>query len=225
MKRPWFFVLLGGLVAGTFDITYASIFWYLKRAVLPTRVFQSVASGLVGDGSFTGGWRTALLGLMLHYFIAISMAITYYLVARRWSELWQKPWTYGPLYGVLLYGIMNYIVVPLSAANPGSRNLVWVVLSIIVHAFLIGTPCALFARRAMVASRLRVEQVPELLAAIGSRIGVLAQELHPGLLNARIPLGCFDEIEEPDERLIEPIGECLVGDPAVGGERLVGLGE
>ena len=44
---------------------------------------------------------------------------------------------------------MNYIVVPLSAANPGSRNLVWVVLSIIVHAFLIGTPCALFARLAI----------------------------------------------------------------------------
>jgi len=89
----------------------------------------------------------------LHYFIATSMAVTYYLVARRWSELWQRPWLYGPLYGVLLYGIMNYIVVPLSAANPGSRDLVWVLLSIAVHAFLIGTPCALFARRAMLAGR------------------------------------------------------------------------
>src|SRR5436190_15040599 len=180
MKKPWSYVFLGGLVAGTFDITYACTFWFLKRGVAPTRVLQSVASGLLAGDSFTGGARTALLGLALHYFIATSMAVTYYLFARRWSELWQQPWVYGPLYGVLLYGIMNYIVVPLSAANPGSRNLVWVVLSIIVHAFLIGTPCALFARRAMVASRLRVEQVLELLAAIGSRIGVLAQELHPG---------------------------------------------
>jgi uncharacterized membrane protein YagU involved in acid resistance len=104
---------------------------------------------LLGDASFTGGGRTAALGLVLHYFIATSMAVTYYLFARRWSDLWQKPWVYGPLYGVLLYGIMNYIVVPLSAANPGSRNLTWVLLSVAVHAFLIGTPCALFARRAM----------------------------------------------------------------------------
>jgi hypothetical protein len=152
MKKPWVYVLLGGLVAGTFDITYACTFWYLKRGVLPTRVLQSVASGLLGDASFTGGGRTALLGLALHYFIATSMAATYYLVARKWSDLWQRPWVYGPLYGLLLYGIMNYIVVPLSAANPGSRSLTWVLLSIAVHAFLIGTPCALFARRAMLAA-------------------------------------------------------------------------
>ena len=159
MKKPSSYVLLGGLVAGTFDITYACTFWYLKRGVLPRRVLQSVASGLLGDASFTGGWRTALLGLALHYFIATSMAVTYFLFARRWSELWQEPWVFGPLYGVLLYGIMNYIVVPLSAANPGSRNLVWVLLSIAVHALLIGTPCAVFARRAMLASRVPVSPV------------------------------------------------------------------
>jgi uncharacterized membrane-anchored protein len=149
MKQSRVYVLLGGLVAGTFDITYASTFWYLRRGVMPRRVLQSVASGLLGDASFTGGWPTAVLGLALHYFIATSMAVTYYLFARRWSDLAQRPWTFGPLYGVLLYFIMNYIVVPLSAANPGSRNLTWVLLSIAVHAFLIGTPCALFARMAI----------------------------------------------------------------------------
>ena len=153
MKKPWAWVLIGGLVAGTFDITYACTFWAIKRGVAPTRVFQSVASGLLGDASFTGGARTAALGLFLHYFIATSMAVTYWLFARKWTDLWQKPWVYGPLYGVLLYGIMNYIVVPLSAANPGSRNLLWVLLSIAVHAFLIGTPIALFVRRAGLAGQ------------------------------------------------------------------------
>lgn len=159
VKKPVPYVLLGGLVAGSFDITYACTFWFLKRGVLPPRVFQSVAAGLLGDASFTGGWRTAALGLALHYFIATSMALTYYLLARRWSDLWEKPFVYGPMYGVLLYGIMNYIVVPLSAANPGSRNRLWVLLSIAVHAFLIGTPCAIFARRAMLASRVTVSPV------------------------------------------------------------------
>jgi hypothetical protein len=153
-------VLLGGLVAGAFDITYACTFWYLKRGVMPRRIMQSVASGLLGDASPAGGWPTALLGLALHFCIASSMAVTYYVFARKWSELWEKPWTYGPLYGVLLYGIMNYIVVPLSAANPGSRDLTWVLLSIVVHALLIGTPCALFARKAILATRVTISQVP-----------------------------------------------------------------
>ena len=153
VKQPSVYVLLGGLVAGSFDIIYACTFWYLKRGVLPARVFQSVASGLLGDASFTGGWRTAALGLALHYFIATAMAVTYYLFARRWSDLWEKPLVYGPMYGLLLYGIMNYIVVPLSAANPGSRNLLWVLLSIAVHTFLIGLPIALFVQRAMLATR------------------------------------------------------------------------
>jgi hypothetical protein len=67
----------------------------------------------------------------------------------RKPALWQRPLLYGPLYGVLLYGIMNYIVVPLSAARPGSRDAVWVAVRIAVHALLIGTPCAIFAGRAM----------------------------------------------------------------------------
>jgi len=159
MKKPSFYVVLGGIVAGTFDITYACTFWWLKRGVLPTRVFQSVASGLLGDASFTGGWPTALLGLALHYFIATSMAVTYYLFARRWSELWERPLLFGPLYGVLLYWIMNYIVLPLSAARPGSKDALWITVSVVVHAFLIGTPCAIFARRAILAGRSAGAQV------------------------------------------------------------------
>jgi hypothetical protein len=58
-----------------------------------------------------------------------------------------------------------------------------------------------------------------LLDAIDCRVRVLSEKLDPGLLGARIVLGGFDEIEESDERLVEPIGKCLVGDLAVGGEK------
>jgi len=46
---------------------------------------------------------------------------------------------------------MNYVVVPLSAAGPGSKDPLWVTLSIAVRALLIGVPIALFARRAAAA--------------------------------------------------------------------------
>jgi hypothetical protein len=44
------------------------------------------------------------------------------------------------------------VVVPLSAAGAGSKETLWVVLSILVHAVLIGIPIALFARRAHLAA-------------------------------------------------------------------------
>ena len=142
------FAVAGGLAAGTFDITYACIFWRVKAGVAPGRVFQSVAAGLLGRASFSGGLLTAALGLFLHYCIATAMSVVYYLVSRRWAVLHQRPWLFGPPYGLALYAVMNYVVLPLSRALPGSKDPLWVGLSISVHALLIGTPIALLARKA-----------------------------------------------------------------------------
>jgi hypothetical protein len=149
LPSPYLYVLAGGLVAGTLDITYACIFWAIKAGVAPLRIFQSVAAGLLGKASFDGGAATAALGLTLHYFIATTMALAYYLVAKRWPLLTRRPGLFGATYGLLLYLIMNYVVVPLSAAGSGSKDSVWVALSIAVHALFIGIPCALFARLAL----------------------------------------------------------------------------
>ena len=150
-KPAALFVLLGGLVAGTFDITYACTFWAIKRGVPPQRIFQSVATGLLGPASFQGGVKTAALGLFLHYFIAITMSVFYYFAARVWAPLHKYPLRCGAVYGLGLWVVMNYVVIPLSAANRGSQDAVWIVLSILVHMFLIGVPIAFFTRRAIAA--------------------------------------------------------------------------
>lgn len=146
--RPTLTVLTGGFIAGAFDITFACVFWAIKAGLAPTRIFQSVAAGLLGTASFQGGTATAVLGLALHFFIAITMATVYYLVSLRLPALRRSPWLWGPLYGVALYVIMNFVVVPLSAAGSGSKDPLWVALSVLVNLFLIGTPIALAARRA-----------------------------------------------------------------------------
>jgi ABC-type spermidine/putrescine transport system permease subunit I len=147
------FVLAGGVVAGALDITYAWAFWAIKAGVPAQRIFQSVAGGVLGRASFTGGAATAALGLFLHFFIAIVMSIVYYFVARRWEPLHKHPFRYGAIYGLLLYGVMNYIVVPLSAAGGGSAgNRLWIALSIVVHMLFIGIPIAFFTSRAIKAT-------------------------------------------------------------------------
>jgi hypothetical protein len=149
---PWPFVLAGGLVAGALDILYACVFWGVRRGVPARRIFQSVAAGVLGKATFDGGLPTAALGLALHFFIAISMAVAYYLVARRWPLLWRQPWLCGAAYGVFLYVVMNYVVVPLSRAAAGSKDVLWVTLSVLAHMVLVGIPCAVFARRAVMAA-------------------------------------------------------------------------
>jgi hypothetical protein len=78
------------------------------------------------------------------------MSVTYFLVARRVPVLGVRPVPFGAAYGLLLYGIMNYVVVPLSnARHGGAKDPLWVALSILVHMVLIGLPIALFTRRAL----------------------------------------------------------------------------
>ena len=69
-------------------------------------------------------------------------------VAIRWRALIKRPVLIGAACGLLLYTIMNYVVVPLSRARPAPPDALWVSLSILVHAFLVGVPIALFTRQA-----------------------------------------------------------------------------
>ena len=146
MKRAaW--IVAGALVIGTIDAAYAIIFWGM-RGVAPIRIFQSIAAGLYGKASFSGGIRTEAIGFGLHYFIAFGIVLVYWLASRFLPMLTQRPIACGAIYGILVYLFMNYVVIPLSATSRSRFLLSWVVCSVIVHAFLIGVPAALFARKA-----------------------------------------------------------------------------
>ena len=141
-------LIAGGIVVGSLDITYAILFWWF-RGVAPTRVFQSVAAGILGRDSFNLGIKSALLGAFLHYFIAFSIVIVYYIASKWLPVLTEHAVICGIVYGIGVYIVMNYVVIPLSnAARPKTFNLLWVSCSVIVHMFLIGLPAALFARTA-----------------------------------------------------------------------------
>ncbi len=112
-------ILLGGLLAGAFDIIYAFVVYGpLSYGLTPQEVLQSVASGWLGrEASRAGGWNSALLGLVSHFTIAMVMAAVYVFAARSFKAL-TKGWVlWGLVYGLILYVAMNYVVAPLSAAG------------------------------------------------------------------------------------------------------------
>jgi len=150
-------ILAGGLLGGAFDITYACVVWGF-RGVSPIRVGQSVAAGLLGrEAAVAGGVPTGLLGFALHFGIALIMAAVYYAAATRVPLLVKRATICGPIYGLGLYLVMNYIVLPLSAIGRAGGNGPWylVLPEIAVHMFLVGLTMALFTRRALAGSAQR----------------------------------------------------------------------
>lgn len=75
-------VLAIGLFAGTLDIGDALIFNVL-RGITPIMVLQYIGSGLIGAASFSGGLASAVLGLVLHYLIALSWTTLFYIGSRK----------------------------------------------------------------------------------------------------------------------------------------------
>jgi len=140
-------ILYGTLVAGTLDITDASVVSLVKGST-PARMLRSVASGLLGRASFDGGLATAALGLLLHFFIAFSVVSTYYVASRRLRVLARHPLICGPIYGLLVYLVMYRVVIPLSAIGVTPRfALPWSINDLLIHALGIGLPTAWFVSR------------------------------------------------------------------------------
>lgn len=144
-------IVMAGLVAGALDITYAFIIWGL-RGVSPIRIGQSVASGLIGrEAAVGGGTATGMLGLLLHFLMAIIIAAIYYVAARNIRLLVDRAVPCGIAYGLVTYGVMNYVVMPLSAiGSTGGGGPAYITITgILVHMFLIGLPIALITRRGL----------------------------------------------------------------------------
>ena len=171
-------ILVGGSIAGALDITYALVFSGF-RGVPPTRLLQSVASGLLGSAAFDGGVPTAALGLFLHFCIAFIWATIFCVATRRLPVLTRHAVISGILYGVFIYAMMNLVVLPLSAF-PRKVTFVPIVVAtgLLVHMFFIGVPISLATRRALrqlapldplsISADFRSPEQPRLLYEAGS---------------------------------------------------------
>lgn len=134
-------IFVGGLIAGTFDLILAYISF-------GKRMPYGIASGLIGrSAAFQGGVPTYTLGIVLHYFIAVSSAAIYYAVSRKLTFLKDHPYVCGIYYGIAIFLVMNLVVLPLSAIHAhGPYTWNGLVQGLLVHMILIGLPIALSVR-------------------------------------------------------------------------------
>jgi len=136
--------VLGGMIAATIDIGAASL---ISGRDL-TYILHIIAGGLLGRRAFSGGTPTALLGLALQELMGIIIAGIYVAAAGLLPLLKRRWLACGLLYGVAIFLVMNYIVVPLSAWRHWPTFSPAKFLENLAAMLLFGTIVAFFARRA-----------------------------------------------------------------------------
>jgi hypothetical protein len=129
-------IFAAGLLAGVLDITAAFVTW-APQGVPPVRILQGIASGLLGLQAFKEGIQTAVLGGALHFLIAFSAAAVF---------MMRRPILSGALYGVCVYLVMYWIVMPLSRFHP-AQTITRSIIAIVTHMICVGLPISLMVRR------------------------------------------------------------------------------
>lgn len=133
-------VVIGGLAVGILDLTQACLLFGWKIPL-------AIAAGLIGRQAFHLGAPAYVLGIALHFFIALCWAALYYAASRRLTFMIEHPLVCGLFYGAAVEEVMNLIVLPLSALHArGPYRLHDLLLGLGVHMVVVGLPIAYSVR-------------------------------------------------------------------------------
>ena len=106
--------IYAGLVAGTIDIGAACTI----NQVGPVPILRFIASGLLGTPLAHEPW-VYCLGMVLQWLMSIIIAAIFVSAAVRIPALLRRWIAAGIAYGVVVYFVMTFVVVPLSRAKSG----------------------------------------------------------------------------------------------------------
>ena len=158
MPSPVRTIAAAGLLAGVLDLGYVIVFYGLKAELAGTATFgavaaripKGIAAGWLGSqAAQAGGAGTIVLGVLLHFTIALGAAATFYAASRQWRFLtgprgW---WVAGLGFGVAVWLFMQLVVLRLSAVPPKSFPPPQWLTVFIAHLLCVGLPIAGVTRR------------------------------------------------------------------------------
>ena len=144
--RPAFSRLLrAGLLTGASDGLFSSVLAVVFYHSTVARLFQGVASVLLGPGALAGGLPTALVGVAMHFGVAFGWSAVFLTIesaspgvrrvlASRFGIL-----PIAAVYGPFVWLVMSCGVIPLLTHRPPKIGLRWWV-QLIGHFPFVGIP-------------------------------------------------------------------------------------
>jgi len=136
-----------GLLTGVTDGLFSSVLSVAFYHSTVTRLFQGVASVLLGPEALTGGTRTAAIGLLMHFGVAFGWSVVFLVLAvnsARLRTLLGKRYgvvTAASVYGPFVWMAMSLAVIPLLVHRPPTFNIRWWV-QFFGHGPFVGLPIA-----------------------------------------------------------------------------------
>lgn len=139
-------VLKIGFIVGSFDIVLAFIDAWWSYDILPMRVLQFIASGLLGEKAFQQPYGPALIGLAIHFLIALFWTILFFVIYRYYKKIVGALFLQGVFYGLFIWLVMNILVLPLTNQPKSEFNVLVAIKGIVILIIAIGLPLAYFAQ-------------------------------------------------------------------------------
>ena len=134
-----------GLLTAVTDGLFSSALSVFAYGSTVTRLFQGVASVLLGQAAFDGGTRTAIVGLIMHVGVAFWWSAVFMWLIDRWPWLRTgraKPYgiiTIASVYGPFIWMVMSLIVIPSMTHRPPAITIRWW-NQFVGHILFVGVP-------------------------------------------------------------------------------------
>jgi hypothetical protein len=143
LLRAW---LATGVVDGLFAVVLNV---YILRTATAQRLFQGIASTILGKAAMAGGATTAAIGLAMHFGVALGWSALFLLLVTRSARIravLDSP--YGALkvaavYGPVIWIVMSLVVIPLLVHRAPAINTFWWI-ELVGHIPFVGLPIAAF---------------------------------------------------------------------------------
>lgn len=123
LLRAW---LLTGVIDGLFACTQA----YFSGSTA-TRLFQSVASTLLGADAYQGGATTAFIGVLMHFGVALGWSAVFLALYSASARLRALVSTragivaVAAVYGPMIWAVMSLLVIPTLVGRPPTITPRW----------------------------------------------------------------------------------------------------
>ena len=132
-------------IAGSLDITAASIQAYLSRDVTPDRLLKYIASGLFGADAYSGGIEYMVVGLFVHFLIVFACTVTYFFTYPTIRFLHISIWLSSFLVALVAWIVTTRVIIPVSQIQPAPFNTAKALIALVILYVCIGLPITLIA--------------------------------------------------------------------------------